>query len=63
MKKADLKQFICEKYSKACFQIRNEWMVNHSARVIAVYNGEAGGTRNTIVYANKHGVDVINVCE
>ena len=41
----------------------NEWMVNHSARVIAVYNGEAGGTRNTIVYANKHGVDVINVCE
>ena len=63
MKKADLKRFICEKYSKACFQIRNEWMVNHSARVIAVYNGEAGGTRNNIVYANKHGVDVINVCE
>ena len=63
MKRADLKRFICEKYSKACFQIRNEWMVKHSARVIAVYNGEAGGTRNTIVYANKHGVDVINVCE
>ena len=63
MKRADLKRFICEKYSKACFQIRNEWMVNHSARVIAVYNGETGGTRNTIVYANKHGVDVINVCE
>ena len=63
MKSADLKRFISEKYSKACFQIRNEWMVNHSARVIAVYNGEAGGTRNTIVYANKHGVDVINVCE
>ena len=63
MKRADLKRFICEKYSKACFQIRNEWMVNHSARVIAVYNGEAGGTINTIVYANKHGVDVINVCE
>ena len=63
MKKADLKRFICEKYSKACFQIRNEWMANHSARVIAVYNGEAGGTRNTIVYANKHDVDVINVCE
>lgn len=50
MKKADLKRFICEKYSKACFQIRNECRVNHSARVIAVYNGEAGETRNTIVY-------------
>ena len=56
MKKADLRRFICEKYSKACFQIRNEWMVNHSSRVIAVYNGEAGGTRNTIVYANKNKV-------
>lgn len=63
MKKADLRRFICEKYSKACFQIRNEWMVNHSSRVIAVYNGEAGGTRNTIVYANKNKVEVLNVLE
>lgn len=45
------------------FHLKDKWMVNHSARVIAVYNGEAGGTRNTIVYANKHDVDVINVCE
>ena len=63
MKKADLKRFICEKYSKACFQIRNEWMVNHSSCVIAVYNGETGGTRNTIAYANKNKVEVLNVLE
>ncbi|MDY5774050.1 MAG: hypothetical protein SPK32_11530, partial [Bacteroidaceae bacterium] len=43
-------------YSRGCFQIRNEWMVDRSARVIAVYNGEAGGTRNTIAYANKVGI-------
>ena len=63
MKKADLKRFICVKYSKACFQIRNEWMVNHSSCVIAVYNGETGGTRNTIAYANKNKVEVLNVLE
>lgn len=28
-------------------------MVERSARVIAVYNGELGGTKNTIDYANK----------
>jgi len=58
---ADLVRYICPSYSRACFQIRNEWMVDHSARVIAAYNGESGGTRNTIVYAEKHGVAVRHV--
>ena len=55
---ADLVRFVCKGYSKACFQIRNEWMVNKSARVIAVYNGEAGGTRNTIEYAKRHEIAI-----
>ena len=38
-------------YSKEAYQKRNEWMVNHSSKVIAVYNGQASGTRNTIRYA------------
>ena len=58
---ADLVRFICPGYSRSCFQIRNEWMVNHSARVIAVYNGEKGGTRNTLEYAKKMSVECI-VC-
>jgi len=58
---ADLVRFICPGYSRSCFQIRNEWMVNHSARVIAVYNGEKGGTRNTIEYAERHGILAINI--
>jgi hypothetical protein len=31
-------------------------MVDHSGLVIAVYNGEAGGTRNTLKYAGKKDV-------
>ncbi len=58
---ADLVRYICPSYSRACFQIRNEWMVDHSARVLAVYNGEPGGTKNTIDYATRQGVEVVLV--
>ena len=58
-KKADYVKFVSPSYSPACFQIRNEYMVNHSNRVIAVYNGEAGGTRNTLNYAKKKSIETI----
>ncbi len=55
---ADFVKYVCDGYSRSCFQIRNEWMVNHAARVIAVFNGEKSGTKNTIDYAAKVGVPV-----
>lgn len=55
---ADFVKFICNGYSRSCFQIRNEWMVNHATRVIAVFNGEKSGTKNTIDYAVKVGVPI-----
>lgn len=61
MEQADLVRYICKGYSKAGFQIRNEWMVDRAARVIAVYNGEPGGTRNTIEYANKNKVECFKI--
>lgn len=61
MKEADLVRFICPGYSRSCFQIRNEWMVDHSARVIAVFNGEKGGTKNTIDYAEQKKIKVISL--
>ena len=56
---ADLVKYISPSYNRSCFQIRNEWMVDHAARVIAVFNGEKSGTKNTIDYARKVGVPVI----
>lgn len=56
---ADFVKYVCEGYNRTCFQARNEWMVNHSARVIAVFNGEKSGTKNTIDYAMKVGVPVV----
>lgn len=58
MQAADHTLFVCPGYSKSCFQIRNEWLVNHSARVIAVFNGERGGTKNTIDYTNRLGMEL-----
>lgn len=50
LRKADEVHFICEGYESYAYQKRNEWMVDRASKVIAVYNGEPGGTRNTIRY-------------
>ena len=59
--KADSVHFICNHCSRYCFQIRNRWMVDHSMRVIAVYNGSPGGTRNTINYAESKNIPVFTI--
>ena len=59
LQQADLVRFVCPGYSPDCFQRRNEWMVDRSSRVIAVYNGEPGGTRNTIEYTKCQNVDCV----
>lgn len=61
MAAADHTVFVCKGYSRSCFQIRNEWMVDRSARVIAVYNGEPGGTKNTIEYARRQGIIAVQI--
>lgn len=58
---ADTVEYICQKFSYSSFQLRNEWMVNHVSKVIAVWNGEKSGTKNTVLYAEKCGIPVINL--
>jgi len=55
---ADLVKIMSADFSEAAYQARNQWMVDHSDRVIAVYDGQPGGARNTIRYARKHRVQV-----
>ncbi len=49
-----------EHYSSGCYYRRNEYMVNSSQRVLAYCLG-SGGTQHTINYAQKRGIDVINL--
>ena len=55
---ADLVVNVCDHYHNGVFQQRNVWMVDHSNRVIAYFNGSPAGTRNTIEYAEKKHVEV-----
>lgn len=55
--------YLCSEgdYRPEMMQIRNEWMVNNSNHVIAMYDGTAGGTRNCLKYADKLGRSVTNL--
>lgn len=52
---ADKVEYICPGYRAWCFSARNRWMVDNSSYVIAVSNGNAGGTENTMKYVEKQG--------
>ena len=61
IKNADLVKEINDHYFTGCYQVRNEWMVNRSNLVIAVFNGQKSGTKNTIDYAKRQGIKINNV--
>lgn len=58
LNQADLIRVIAQSYYPGVFQIRNEWLVDHSCRVIAVFNGDRSGTKNTLDYALLQGVPI-----
>ena len=37
---------------------RNRYMVDHAAMLIAVFDGQSGGTRRTVEYAMRRGLPV-----
>ena len=57
-KQADYVQVLSDRYSPDVYQKRNQWLVNHSSRLIAVFNGDPSGTSNTILYAQEQGIPV-----
>ena len=48
-----------QQYCKNCMQMRNEYMINNSNCLIAVWNGLPSGTENTIKYAKSLDVEII----
>ncbi|MBR4056631.1 MAG: DUF1273 family protein [Oscillospiraceae bacterium] len=59
--RCDYETVISESYTPDCLKRRNEYMVDSSALVIAVYSGAAGGTRNTMLYAMRKGVELYEI--
>ena len=56
---ADKVILISEEYTLACMHVRNRRLVDEADHLIAVYDGkQQGGTRETIVYARRKGLDI-----
>lgn len=50
-----------ETYTPYCMNMRNRWMVDHAARLIAVFDGSSGGTASTVEMAQKKGLEIIRL--
>jgi len=56
---ADDRIIFYDHYVRGCMQKRNQYMVDNSANIIAVFNGSSGGTKSTVEYAVKRRLDII----
>lgn len=63
LKRCDAVEIVSTQKNRKCYQLRNQFMVEHSSLVIAAHFGGRGGTLNTCDYAKRCGVPVINICE
>jgi len=52
---------LAESYGPACMAIRNRFMVDNANVLVACYDGMSGGTWNTIRYAQKKDIEVIQL--
>ena len=50
--------YTSEHFHRGCFQIRNRYMVDHSARIIGVLCNEASGTGQTLRMAQSQGLEL-----
>ncbi|MBO5556350.1 MAG: DUF1273 family protein [Oscillospiraceae bacterium] len=48
-------------YTPDCMMRRNRYMIDRSSLLLACYNGSPGGARNTILYAEKQNVKVVQI--
>lgn len=58
---ADETVTLSDTYFNGCFQTRNKYMVDNSDYVITWYDGQRGGTANTLKYAERTGRQVFNI--
>ncbi len=61
LKKADRVALLSDLYFKGCYQLRNRWMVDRSDLVLTWFDGRSGGTKNTLLYAEKCKKKIVNL--
>ena len=58
LSRADVVTTISSAYTPFCMRERNQYMVEMSHRLIAVFDGSEGGTYMTVLLALKNGIEV-----
>ena len=53
--------YVSEQYDRECMQRRNEFMVDHSSVCVCYLTKTKGGTANTVVYAVRQGLQILNI--
>ena len=59
VERCDSETMLQHHYDKGCMLRRNRYLVDHSAMLIAVYDGMLGGTMYTLSYAMKRGLETV----
>ena len=57
----DYETLVQSSYSPGCMQRRNRYMVDHAALLLAVHDGQPGGTRRTMEYAMRRGLQIVDI--
>lgn len=52
---------LSEVYTRDCYQKRNRYMVDRSDLVLTWFDGQSGGTKNTLSYAKRQGRRILNL--
>lgn len=63
LNEADETVILSEEYHISCFAKRNRYMVDRSRTVLCYFDGQSGGTANTVKYAASKGRRIINLAE
>lgn len=61
LRAADEIHYIGDRPGRRAFFARNHWMVDRASRLIAVYTGTPGGTRETIEYAESMHLQIVSM--
>ena len=59
--RCDMETMVSDTYSTTCMQRRDRYMVDHAMLLIAAFDGTAGGTRYTVEYALRRGIEIFDV--
>ena len=61
VERCDGETMVQRQYDRGCMLRRNRYMVDHSALLIAVYDGMLGGTMYSLSYAMKQGLEIVTL--